>query len=38
MQAGEAPGGRPISLIEARKLYDPSKFFTMLQQHGVRAR
>ncbi|MCJ2139499.1 hypothetical protein [Methylobacterium sp. E-066] len=38
MPAGEAPGGRPISLIEARKLYGPSKFFTMLQQHGVRAR
>lgn len=38
MPASEAPGGRPISLIEARKLYDPSKFFTMLQQHGVRAR
>jgi hypothetical protein len=38
MPTGEAPGGRPISLLEARKLYDPSKFFTMLQQHGVRAR
>lgn len=38
MPGGEAPGGRPISILEARKLYDPSKFFAMLQQHGVRAR
>lgn len=36
--AGEAPGERPISLLEVRKLCDPSEFLTMLQQHGERMR
>ncbi|WP_187278145.1 transglycosylase SLT domain-containing protein [Methylobacterium sp. WL7] len=28
-------GGNPVSLQQARQMFDPSKFFSMLQAHGV---
>lgn len=31
-------GGNPVSLQQARQMFDPSKFFTMLQAHGVARR
>ncbi|MCJ2055795.1 hypothetical protein MKL09_04440 [Methylobacterium sp. J-048] len=33
---GEAPGGRPISLQQARAMFDPGKFYGMLRGAGVR--
>ncbi|MCJ2060669.1 hypothetical protein MKL09_29635 [Methylobacterium sp. J-048] len=33
---GEAPGGRPISLQQARAMFDPGKFYGMLRNAGVR--
>ncbi|MCJ2142178.1 hypothetical protein [Methylobacterium sp. E-066] len=38
MPAGEAPGGRPISLQQARAMFDPSKFYGMLRNAGVGGR
>ncbi|MCJ2142928.1 hypothetical protein [Methylobacterium sp. E-066] len=36
MAGGEAPGGRPISLQQARAMFDPGKFYGMLRNAGVR--
>ncbi|MCJ2124173.1 hypothetical protein [Methylobacterium sp. J-077] len=36
MAGGEAPGGRPISLQQARAMFDPGKFYGMLRGAGVR--
>ncbi|WP_279600580.1 hypothetical protein [Methylobacterium sp. J-077] len=35
MPGGEAPGGRPISLQQARAMFDPGKFYGMLRNAGV---
>ncbi|MCJ2140429.1 hypothetical protein [Methylobacterium sp. E-066] len=35
MAGGEAPGGRPISLQQARAMFDPGKFYGMLRNAGV---
>lgn len=32
---GEAPGGRPISLQQARQMFTPEKFYGMLRSAGV---
>ncbi|TXN76065.1 hypothetical protein FV228_01500 [Methylobacterium sp. WL18] len=36
MAGGEAPGGRPISLQQARQMFTPEKFYGMLRNAGVR--
>ena len=35
MAGGEAPGGRPISLQQARAMFDPGRFYGMLKARGV---
>ena len=36
MAGGEAPGSRPISLQQARAMFDPGKFYGALRNAGVR--
>ena len=36
MAGGEAPGGRLISLQQARAMFDPGKFYGALRNAGVR--
>jgi hypothetical protein len=36
MMGGEAPGGRPISLQQARAMFDPGRFYATLRNAGVR--
>ncbi|MCJ2052360.1 hypothetical protein [Methylobacterium sp. J-070] len=37
MKLAQPYRSQPIGLQQARAMFDPSQFFTMLRQHGVKA-